>query len=231
MKIISFLFFLVIFHLNSIELYAQKPINEQYTNQTISNESDLWYIKKKIPKDTTTQKINYIKRDNVIKREKTIGPINIPEGLGSIVKWLFYGILIVGLVFLIMKGNFTLPGATNNAIEQNFTENTTIENANQLQKIGFEEQITKAETDGNYRLAIRLYYLWALKELVNRNLLHFHIKKTNQDYCQELSHNKHHTAFKIGTDYYNYTWFGEFPVELPIYEKIKLFFHEFIKAI
>ncbi len=236
-QILVFFFLLQI--ANPVFSQTQSPINEQDVAKTIAKEEDLWYVNEAFPKDSLGQTIKAEmkktkpkKKVPKLEREEAPHFLNIAPGVIFAIKWFFYALLMAGILLLIFKGNFTLPSSqVNTKITDSFTEKTTIENVDQLQNIGFEIQIAKAESEGNFRLAIRLYYLWALKKLVNLHLITFHIKKTNSDYCAEMAGNKHFNAFRLCTNYYNYAWFGEFVIEGNKYENIKAKFNEFISTI
>ena len=64
----------------------------------------------------------------------------------------------------------------------------------------------------NYRLAVRYYYLSILKLLSERELIHWEIQKTNDDYIAELSTSSLKNSFKSATILYDYIWYGEFDI-------------------
>ena len=46
--------------------------------------------------------------------------------------------------------------------------------------------ISEAESNNNYRLAIRYYYLWLLKGLSEKEIIDYDPEKTNSDYQYEI---------------------------------------------
>ena len=78
-----------------------------------------------------------------------------------------------------------------------------------INAIDFEEAITAAEANGNYRLSVRLLYLQVLKIISDRGFIDWQINKTNTDYVEEVSNKPWLSAFKELTNTFEYTWYGE----------------------
>ena len=73
--------------------------------------------------------------------------------------------------------------------------------------------IQEAISKGNYKLAVRYYYLLLLKNLSEKELISWQQEKTNEDYIKELSNNKLNTDFEKLTYLYDYVWYGEFIID------------------
>lgn len=86
--------------------------------------------------------------------------------------------------------------------------------------------IRQAEEEGNFRLALRLQYLNSLRQLYDRNLIHYAINKTNHDYARELTGSPYADSFARVTLLYEFGWYGEFEVSRDMYEKISSIFTE-----
>jgi hypothetical protein len=234
---LMFIFFLI-----NISCFSQenKPIKVEEVN-TIKKNPELWYVDKTFVGDSVEIRIDTVLNKNTkkvkvkkepITRDTSEEALDIPEVFFTALKWFFYLAILGAVILLILKGNFRgLNFSKNTAVETEITENTTIESASQLQNIGFEQQILAAEQQSNFRLAVRLYYLWALKKLVNKKLIQFHIKKTNIEYCQELKGNTHFDAFEQCTRFYNYVWYGEFIINENKYAHIKESFTKMLSQI
>lgn len=230
---------LIIILLNNYLLFAQEnnfPITKIEIDTLKEREKDLWYADSPPPNAKKTQKEledslrkAYLKQKStpIGEREAIFQGFNIPSWILSALKWLFYALLLGGILILILKGNFNFSfKPKNNKVDEIISETTAIESAEQIRNIGYEEQIKRAEEQGNYRLATRLYYLWTLKKLIDNDLIQFHIKKTNKDYCQELFGKTVfgktvYEDFSQCTQYYNYVWFGEFNIDNLMYTKIQ----------
>lgn len=81
--------------------------------------------------------------------------------------------------------------------------------------------IAKAQKAGNYRLAIRFYYLWILKLLRDHELIDYQAQKTNQEYEKELKDPKLIGSFSELTYLYDFVWYGEFEVEKNEYDHLQ----------
>jgi hypothetical protein len=94
-----------------------------------------------------------------------------------------------------------------------------------LNKIDLPAAIADAEAKGNYRLALRLQYLRSIKQLSDRGLIQFRINKTNHDYSRELAGSGLSDSFNRITWLYEFGWYGEFPVDAEMYNRIREIFN------
>ncbi len=235
-------YFLFILLITNTLCFAQsfEPIQNDNVEK-LKKDPELWYADQKFSPDSAkivydslvaSGQLQKQKKKEAIKRDSIPEQLNIPTGILTPLKWFFYLVILAGILFLILKGNFRMISTkTNTKLNNEITENTTIESTSQLLNIGFEQQIEIAENQGNLRLAIRLYYLLAIQKLVNIGLIRFHIKKTNVEYCNDLLGYENYQAFKDCTKYYNYVWFGEFAIDAKKYESIKSVFNQFLSKI
>ena len=87
--------------------------------------------------------------------------------------------------------------------------------------INYQKEIDKAVDQANYRLAVRLQFLWLLKNMSDRNLIRYTQDKTNFDYLSELQPTHFYNPFFRATRNYEYSWYGLFPVSREGYQTIK----------
>jgi hypothetical protein len=85
----------------------------------------------------------------------------------------------------------------------------------------FDEEISRALSDGDYRLAIRLQYLQTLKTLAAKQLINWKPDRTNQSYVQELAPYPYQSDFVLITRYFEFAWYGDFQIEKSSYEEMK----------
>ena len=95
----------------------------------------------------------------------------------------------------------------------------------------FKQLITEAESNSNFRLAIRYYYLWLLKKLSAAEIIHYDVEKTNNDYRNEIVAPKVKEEFAYTSYLYNYIWYGEFDVNDEQFNKAKRAFEKFLNSI
>ncbi len=82
-----------------------------------------------------------------------------------------------------------------------------IENINEL---NFDEEIKKAISNANYRLALRLLYLKSLKELSCKDYIVWDASKTNSQYLRELKDQNMREQFGRLTLQFEFAWYGNF---------------------
>lgn len=102
---------------------------------------------------------------------------------------------------------------------------------NNLQATDFIQLIAEAERDGNYRLAIRYYYLWLLKSLTKAEIIAYDVEKTNSDYFNEIASKPLKDEFLYTSYLYNYIWYGEFDVNEQQFTKAKTAFVKFLNSV
>ncbi len=100
-----------------------------------------------------------------------------------------------------------------------------------LAKAELNDPIKQAEAGENYALAIRLYYLKALQDLMQRKLIRWQKDKTNGQYVRELSPTGLHFPFKNLTHIFDYVEYGEYPVEQSEYRFYKKQFDAFLREV
>ena len=90
-----------------------------------------------------------------------------------------------------------------------------------IHAIDFADSIAEAIAQKDYRLAVRLYYLKALKELTDREMIDWRINKTNRSYVYELNSPTLRPDFERITLQFEYAWYGDFPVDETQFLNIK----------
>lgn len=100
-----------------------------------------------------------------------------------------------------------------------------------LKNIDFEQLIKDTIKSGDYRLAIRYYYLWILKKLSEKSIIDWNPEKTNSDYLYEIKSEALKKDFAYVSYLYNYIWYGEFEVDDVIFENAKRSIEKTIQSI
>ncbi len=155
--------------------------------------------------------------------------VNAPKNMSwlfAFLKYLFIALGIAAIVFIILK----LAGVDVRGLIKRkpkdagvpFTE--TLEN---IHEIDFDLNIDQAIAQHNYRLAVRLLYLRALKQLSDAQLIHWQIDKTNAAYINELANPNQREAFAVLTRQFEFVWYGEFTINNQSFQNIKTLFSNF----
>lgn len=83
----------------------------------------------------------------------------------------------------------------------------------QLDKLNFEEEIEKAQLQGNWRLAVRLRYLQGLHLLAQKGHVDIQLGKTNVDYLYEIREPQAKSHFAKLARLFDFIWYGEFEAQ------------------
>ena len=94
----------------------------------------------------------------------------------------------------------------------------------------YKSEIGKAVAAGNFRLAIRLQYLQALRLLSDHNIIRYKEDFTNSDYLHQLRPTTYYGDFKKITRHFEYSWYGQFNVTADVYKTIETDFSTLQKS-
>ena len=164
------------------------------------------------------------------KEERESNNNNISFNLGPF-SFLFYGILIAAVIYLAyVLLNDGSSGLFSRRQHQKLEdpEDITAEN---IERTDINYLIESAENKGDYRLAIRFYYLSILKALSIKNLIKIEDDKTNSEYLSEIFNTPYKDQFQYTSYLYDYIWYGEFPLNAEKYDAAKLHFQQLIKQV
>ena len=138
---------------------------------------------------------------------------------------------LILLVFLFFVIRFLSGKNFNGIFKKKVTEAAPIDinNVEQLIKeADFAALIAASEQNGDTRQSIRLYYLWLLKVLNERNIIQWTPEKTNADYMRQIQLSDIRQEFTYLSYLYNYIWYGEFQINDTEYQSAKLAFQKYI---
>ena len=152
----------------------------------------------------------------------------------NIVSWIYWvgGTLIFVLViYFLFRAIINKEGkwVFGKSSDKSIIPVTDVEN--NIHAANFKQLIAEAEATNNYRLAIRYYYLWLLKQLAETGVIEYDVEKTNSDYQNEIGSTKFKDIFQYTSYLYNYIWYGEFDVDQQQFGKAKHAFINFLTAI
>jgi hypothetical protein len=158
--------------------------------------------------------------------QRLFGSVKVGKQAASVFKYVIFGMSAVLIAYVIFKliGIDLLRIFKKNpaAIEVPYTE--SIEN---IHEINFDEAIENALLIKDYRLAVRLLYLRALKQLSDSDLINWKLGKTNSTYLNEIADAEQRRQFSIVTRQFEYVWYGDFPVDAQSFQNINAIFQEF----
>ena len=91
----------------------------------------------------------------------------------------------------------------------------------------FEQLLSKAIQNNNFRLATRYHYLLLLKNLSQKQYIEYHKDKTNTAYQFELKEGAIRSGFSYLSYIYTYVWYGEFVIDHPTFATIEKKYESF----
>lgn len=144
---------------------------------------------------------------------------------GGVIKYVVIAVFVALIVFAVIKligADLKIFSRKSKAVEVPYSE--SLDN---IHEINFSEEIDKAIASGNYRLAVRLFYLQSLKVLSEQALINWQPEKTNQTYVSEIADPGKQQQFSLLTTQFEYIWYGEFFVDKESFDRIKGRFDNF----
>lgn len=142
-----------------------------------------------------------------------------PAALGAL-EIIIYILILITLLYTVLRllnvdlqGLF-LPKNRRTAVLQQ--EHDTYEN---IHEIDFNNAIEEALQAKEYNVAVRLLYLSALKELTDREYIHWQAGKTNYQYQQELNNLSLQTPFRELGYFFEWAWYGNFRLDEQQYQE------------
>ncbi len=131
----------------------------------------------------------------------------------GVFKFVLILLLIVGIsavLFRVMGGSIQLSDGGKTPDTRDFTSEVNIEKIEEeLQKSDMEILLDRTIAKEDFMKAVRLYYLWAIKELSERRLIKWKRDKTNRDYIREMRKSDLAKPFREVTRIFERVWYGD----------------------
>ena len=99
-----------------------------------------------------------------------------------------------------------------------------------LESTELESYIERAVRTGDYRTAVRLYYLDVLKALSARGLLRWKRDKTNGEYLRELGDHPLRTGFREATRVFERVWYGRAELTADAFDRLRPDLENLVRA-
>lgn len=142
-------------------------------------------------------------------------------------------LLIAGGVILIALLVWSILGygkqAKNKKIKRN-TETIDIRKIEEnIHEADMNDYIRQAKENGEYNLAIRLYYLAVLKELSLKKYIKWKVDKTNGEYLREMRPQSNFEEFRTLTRIFEQSWYGNRPLDAGSFAELEPRFNRFVQ--
>ena len=188
------------------------------------NDKEFHYVRNKAGTQAINPKKEVRKNEKAKRQNTVIKKASKPEktiAFPPAVAYIIVVVLLVILLYFIFRREvvniFTNPARiiTINDIEED------------VHTLDFDYKIKEAISSGQYRFAIRLYYLKTLKILDDKGYIEWQPQKTNREYLFSLRSKSIYIGFDKVTAIFNIAWYGEFPVDESTFRKAEQEFINF----
>lgn len=180
--------------------------------QELKNDDDYWYANREPEK--------VVQKKETVKQKDAGGSGWLQDILWVLILCVFIG----AVIWYLASSNASLfRKPSREIIDEPVEEELT----DDIFSINYDKEIQKAVAGGNYRLAIRLWYLSTLKELADRHIIDYRHEKTNSDYVAALYGGRYHRDFFRLTRNFEYTWYGQFALSPEAYQMMQTDFSTF----
>jgi hypothetical protein len=136
-------------------------------------------------------------------------PVSLPPWGGMLLKIISYIIIIAIVIFLLyyVIKSISFDNRINRATVKSDVAGDVLEN---IEEADIDGLLAQARSAGNFKLAVRFYFLSILKKLHNSGIIAWKRDKTNRDYLYELfSRNYYFEEIRRLTNSYEEVWYGE----------------------
>lgn len=149
----------------------------------------------------------------------------------QILKYGFFAIVLGILVYILIRYLLTLQG--NAAVREDLqVEVKTLREAEENPLIvNLSALITKLVAEGDYRGAVRAYFLLVLQTLHRHKRIEWKKPKTNFDYVREVATEPYFAAFSKLAYYFELVWYGQQDVEKSDFARLEPEFTQLLKAL
>lgn len=158
-----------------------------------------------------------------------IDSVRNSEGYYKTIDYLLYGlmaatiiVIIIGLIKSDIRGLFY------GKRQQRIRATEYVEDIHQL---NFDELISNAIENKNYKLVIRYLYLKTLKVLSDNAIIELNINKTNHEYYSEIKNLVIANSFNQATRRFEWIWYGSFPVDKELFSDSEKDFNELLSSV
>lgn len=200
----------------------QRPLNQKQI-QDYKNDPDFNY-KEALPEDNWwtrfKQKLNELWASFLRWLSGGKEAVGIWAFFVRILPYLLMAGLLALIVYVFMKID-----SGNLLMEKIKAPETLLSDDEELiQRSDLQDLIDQALASGNYRLAVRFYYLLVLQKLSGKDLIDWQVQKTNHEYIFEIKDQELRGNFRKVTAIYDYIWYGNFEVDETAFAKAETSF-------
>ena len=151
----------------------------------------------------------------------------MPEGL---LKVLLIALVVAALGFLLYRTFAGTLFLTNTKVDE-ATYRLMAEMEEDLPNSDLDRYLQQALSDGNHKLAIRIYYLTIIQTLQDKGLIAWKKDKTNNAYLREMRNHDTYREFRATTRLFERVWYSNMRFGEQQYQKMAPRFQEYINEL
>lgn len=196
--------------------FQERPFSES-TLRELKNDSDLRY--KQPPTVAISIWDRFLEWLSEFFRDLIRGTTE--TSIGNSIIYIIAGAIFIYIILALLKVDAfrMLKGRGASRLSHTVLE----ENIHEME---FDKLIAEAKQRGDLRIATRLVFLYALKLLSDKNLINWVPGKTNLEYQHELSEATLRPGFDNLSTYFDYAWYGNFPITPETFRQIESTFDQ-----
>lgn len=166
--------------------------------------------------------------ENNRTRNRNVNPL-FGEGTGAAVaRFLLIVIGAVAIAFLV-RAMLGYGRVKDKKINRSTAEGIDIQKIEEnIHEADLVNYIDQAKENGDFNLAVRLYYLSILKELSLQKAIKWKVDKTNNEYLRELHHRDDFPDFQRLTQLFERSWYGNRTLDSIAFNRVEPDFQAFI---
>lgn len=159
------------------------------------------------------------------ENELEVKPFNLSSGVVTSILIILGALLLILIVYLIVR----------NRANRNKRINTTYVqeewNPTQITKSELELKLEEAFLREDYRMCVRIYFTFILKELIKNGKITWKKEYTNYDYLNQLVKDTDYETFLKIVNVYDLVWYGEFSLTKSEYLEVQPLLEGYYKQI
>ena len=141
------------------------------------------------------------------------------NGMGFLF-YIFLFLFAVALIFLIyyLFVNSERKGAK---IDGTVIEDFEAVNPTEIPLTELQRLLQEALAKKDYRGAIRIYFIFIIRDLAEKRWIHWEKEKTNFHYLREMSGKNEFDDFNVSVSYFEFIWYGKREIDAEKFEEIR----------
>ena len=147
-----------------------------------------------------------------------------PVSLGWI-GWVLIGLLVGALIFLVVKMFLNAESDGKKITQTDIIEEI---NPTEIPLTELQRLLKEALDAKDYRGAIRIYFIFIIRDLTEKGLIQWEKEKTNFQYLRELSNYENYQDFNVSVSYFEIIWYGKRELDQSTFNQIKPNFTRFL---